>query len=185
MLSFIVLSTLVYSQNDPSCFSLASSRACPEYKGTQSVLILQVTSQNLLKDYSILALPNSFANAQAFDSYVQSKSGWNYNDQCPQFRTAAQAQIRYSNSFICGFAVYASTQGLQGKKCNQGVPTPPAVCQSSLNAAIQDVDAILKRACPTRSIFTQYSSYAASQKDSDCILAVGPEIPLKCGMNIN
>lgn len=159
------MSLVVNGQNSDSCFSLANSKQCPEYK-----------------DYSIVAAKNSFSDAASFDSYMAARNGWFYS-KCPTFKPL-QSNIRYANSFVCAFAVQASTQGLPEGKCNSGLPPPPRVCKSSLSAAIADVSAILKSQCSSQTIFPSYSAFinSAQQSDKNCILSSGNEVGVKCGI---
>lgn len=175
-LIYTALLGIVTAQNSASCISLSDSKQCPEFKGIENSLSL---------DYSVLGT-NIIKDVIGFDAYVSTKSGFNYGSNCAAWPTAQNTTIRYAGSYVCGLAVYISTQGTTGAnagKCNSGQPAATQICQASAAAAINDLVTVLNKNCPGVGIFSQYTEYVQSQTDSNCLLAAGLDVGLKCGMN--
>ena len=56
------------------------------------------------------------------------------------------------------------------------------ICQASAQAALADVQAQLTKSCSSVQMYPQYTSFAQSIGNSNCLLGVGQDLPLKCGM---
>lgn len=165
--SFLLLSNLVSGQstsNSEACISLQTTTICNEYR-----------------NYSVLAF-EGVTNAAEFDSYVLSQSAF-ISSNCTNWSNPKNTTIRYSRTFVCGYAIYFSTLlAPAASRCNQESLTPPMpVCQASVRIALDDVESNLKAKCPTVKIFSQYSDFVSQITNSNCILGVGQDVPLRCG----
>lgn len=124
----LLLLNLVKTQAQTSppgkCIPLSSSKYCKE-----------------LSQYSIEAF-EQVQTVEAFDSYIESQSAFNYGSLCPNWATANGTPIRYSSSMACGFAVFSTTAR---KICNQDLPPPKTLCKSTLDLMFEDVQSQLAK----------------------------------------
>jgi hypothetical protein len=106
------------------CIPLAASKNCKE-----------------LSQYSIEAF-DQVKTVEAFDSYIDAQSAFNYGSLCPNWATAKGFPIRYASSMACGFAVFSTTAR---KVCNQDLPPPKTLCKSTLDLMFEDVQTQLTK----------------------------------------
>ncbi|KAJ3305590.1 hypothetical protein HDV03_001235 [Kappamyces sp. JEL0829] len=152
--------------NSPLCFKLTGTRSCGDYA---SYWILRTDKYN---------------NVASFDSWVSTNGLLNADANCG----LGNATARYSNSLSCSYAVIGSSNGTVGKSCNmgtvqQGAPGQPAtaVCQYSINTALNSLVDAMNKKCPTQSLPANLVAFSSNASNSNCLLGVGADAQRKCG----
>lgn len=158
ILAISLLSILASAQQ---CISLQASTQCYEYK-----------------NYSIIPF-TGVQNAAEFDAYIVSQSAFTFPN-CAGWNKAKP--FKYSRTFVCGWSIYYSTTlASASQRCNQNGAPPTPICQASAQTALADVHAELQKLCPSQQMYPQYTSFANSISNSNCLLGIGQDLPLKCG----